>query len=570
MENFPVKLFTQSDNLMERRSKKILFLLFGIVCFFTGAFIADEKFLINGDDVLHAEKIIGITFTQAETDSMLPLLSEQLKNIDNMRKVYLPNSVPPAFNFNPIPKGKSISKIQRPFKVSDYSKTVVPADINQLAYFSIGQLAFLIRTKKITSVKLTEFYMQRLKKYSPQLHCVITFTDSLAMVQAHKADSEIAAGKYRGLLHGIPFGIKDMYATKNYPTTFGSPPYKNQMIYDDATVVKKLSNAGAVMIAKLSLGELAMDDVWFGGLTRNPWDTTKGSSGSSAGPASAVSAGLVPFAIGSETWGSIISPATTCGVTGLRPTFGRVSRSGAMALSWTMDKVGPLCRNTEDCAIVLNSICGIDGEDEAMIDAPFNYSPQINLKGMKIGYFKNDFDLDTSINKPFNNAVIEQLKKMGARLIPLKLPTLPVNDMVMLLMCEAASAFDELTLTNRDDLMVQQNKYRWPNLFRAAHFFPATDYIRANRLRYLLVQQMNDVMNQADICIAPSLSGDNLLVTNLTGHPSVVVPSGFIDAKTPTSIVFIGQLFEEGKMLAVAKKYQDETGFHLLHPPMFK
>ena len=555
---------------MFNTKKGIAFILFGSICFGLGAFIADENFLIHIDDVQHAQKIISMNFTPSETDSILPLLSDQLKNIENMRKVELPNSVPPAYNFNPIPIGKTFSKIQKPFKSSDYSKAIMPADINQLAYYSTGQLAFLIHTKKITSVKLTEFFMQRLKKYSPQLHCVITFTDSLAMQQARNADKEIAAGKYRGMLHGIPYGIKDMYATKNYPTTYGAPPYINQVINEDATVVKKLREAGAVLIAKLSLGELAMDDVWFGGLTRNPWDTTKGSSGSSAGPAAAVSAGLVPFAIGSETWGSIISPASVCGVTGLRPTFGRVSRSGAMALSWTMDKVGPLCRNTEDCAIVLNAICGVDGKDEAMIDVPFNYSPVVNLTGIKIGYFKNEFERDTIINKPFNDAVMEQLKKAGAQLVPLELPKLPVNDMSILLMCEAASAFDELTLTNRDDLLVQQNKYRWPNFFRAAHFFPATEYIRANRLRYLLVQQMNDVMKQVAICIAPSLAGDNLLVTNLTGHPSVVIPTGFVDAKTPTSIVFIGQLFEEGKMLAIAKKIQDAAGEQLKHPPMFK
>ena len=554
---------------MKSFKNKLLFALFGIVCFVMGAFIGDEKYFITREDIVHAEKIIGVTFTEAETDSMIPKLTEQLNNINNMRKIDLPNNVPTAFNFNPLPAGKIINKVQISFKTSDYSKTVLPADINQLAYYSIGQLAFLISTKKITSVRLTEFYLQRLKKYTPQLHCVITFTDSLALQQARTADAEIAAGKYRGLLHGIPYGIKDMFATKNYPTTYGSPPYKNQMILEDATVVKKLYNAGAVLIAKLSLGELAMGDVWFGGLTRNPWDTAKGSSGSSAGPASAVSAALVPFAIGSETLGSIISPATVCGVTGLRPTFGRVSRKGAMALSWTMDKVGPLCRNAEDCAIVLNIICGVDGKDEAMIDAPFNYSPIVNIKELRIGYFKNDFDIDTA-QKTYDDAAMEQLKKMGAQLIPLQLPKLPVNDMTMLLACEAASAFDELTLTNRDDRMVQQNRNSWPNIFRAAHFFPATEYIRASRLRYLLIQQMDEVMKQVDICIAPSLTGDNLTVTNLTGHPSVVVPSGFIDAKTPTSIVFIGQLFEEGKMLAVAKKYQDATGFQLLHPLGFK
>jgi len=552
-----------------KKSKKTV-LLSGIICFLMGAIITYAIEVINRDDVMHAQKLIGMNFTQPEIDSMLPLLNDQLQNIENMRKVDLPNSVPPAFNFNPIPTGMKISKEKPEFQSSDYSETKLPENINDLAYYSIGELAYLIQNKKITSVKLTELYIQRLKKYAPQLHCVITYTDSLAMAQALKADEEITAGNYKGLLHGIPFGIKDMYATKNYKTTFGSAPYENQYIDEDATIVKKLREAGAVMIAKLSLGELAMDDIWFGGLTRNPWDTSKGSSGSSAGPASAVSAGLVPFAIGSETWGSIVSPGTVCGVTGLRPSFGMVSRSGAMALSWTMDKVGPLCRNTEDCAIVFNAIYGIDGKDEAMIDAPFIYSPKINIKDIKIGYFKKDFESDTGVNKPFNDAAIEQLKKLGATLIPIELPDFPVYDMSMLLTCEAASAFDELTLTNRDDLMTQQNMYRWPNFFRAAHFFPATEYIRANRLRYLLIQKMNEVMKQVDVCIGPSLAGNNLLITNLTGYPSVVVPSGFIDAKTPTSIVFTGQLFEEGKMLAAAKLYQDATKFHLMHPPMFQ
>lgn len=554
---------------MSNLKKIILLSIFGLCCFLLGAFIPDEKFAINVEDVKYAEKLIGIHFTKSETDSMLPLLSEQLKNIENLRKFDLPNNIPPAYIFNPIPIGFEIKKGQKPFISSDYSKTVMPADMNQLAYYSVGELAYLLRTKKITSVKLTEFYLQRLKKYSAQLYCVITYTDTLAMQQARKADAEIKAGKYRGMLHGIPFGIKDMYATKNYPTTYGAPPYRDQVINEDATVVKKLQEAGAVLIAKLSLGELAMDDVWFGGMTRNPWDTTKGSSGSSAGPAASVSAGLLPFAIGSETWGSIISPATVCGVTGLRPSFGRVSRSGAMALSWTMDKVGPLSRNVEDCAIVFNAIYGVDGKDQAMIDAPFNYSPFLNLKGLKIGYFKSDYDADT-LNQTFNEAAMEQLKKMGVQLIPIALPQLPVNDMAPLLMCEAAAAFDELTLTNRDDLLVQQNQYRWPNFFRAAHFFPATEYIRANRLRYLLIQQMNTIMQQIDVCIAPSLAGDNLLTTNLTGHPAVVLPSGFLDEKTPTSLVFIGQLFEEGKLLAIAKKYQDATTHHLKHPPLFQ
>ncbi len=547
--------------------KKVLFAtLICSSCFVLGALFADEISKINSDDVHHAQRFMGIEFSQTEIDSMLPLLNEQKKNISVMRKISLPNNVPLSYVFNPIPLGKIINKIQPSFSTLGYDKTILPRNPNDLAYYSIGQLAWLLKSKQITSVQLTEFFIARLHKYAPMLNCVITYTDSLAMQQARKADIDITEGRYLGMLHGIPYGIKDMFATKNYPTTYGTSPYRNQMIREDATVVKKLEDAGAVLIAKLSLGELAMDDKWFGGQTRNPWNTAKGSSGSSAGPASSVSAGLLPFAIGSETWGSIVSPATICGVTGLRPSFGQVSRYGAMALSWTMDKVGPLCRNVEDCAIVFNSIRGVDGKDQAMIDAPFNYPPTIDLKGMKIGFFKEDFEKDTIVNEPYSNAAFEQLKKMGAQLVPIELPSLPVKDMSLLLVCEAASAFDELTLSNTDDMMAQQSINSWPNIFRAAHFIPATEYIRANRLRWLLIQQMEAVMKKVDICIAPSLGGDNLLVTNLTGHPSVVVPNGFIDVKTPTSMVFIGQLFEEGKLLAVAKMYQDSTAFHLKHP----
>ncbi|TAH41339.1 MAG: amidase [Bacteroidetes bacterium] len=555
---------------MKRFLKKYLFIIGGIILFTGGALVSDAIKKFSAKDVQTAQKFISVNFSEMEADSMLDLLALHKENFDVMRTFPLSNSIPPAFIFNPIPIGKKIDLSKRFCVMSDYDSTILPADINELAYFSIGQLAHLIKTKKITSEKLTAFFLDRLKKHSPALNCVITYTDELALLQAKQADKEISAGIYRGVLHGIPYGIKDMFATKNYPTSFGTPPFRDQLINEDATVVKKLQDAGAVLIAKLSLGELAMDDIWFGGQTRNPWDTIKGSSGSSAGPAAAVAAGLVPFAIGSETWGSIVSPATACGVTGLRPTFGRVSRSGAMALSWTMDKIGPLCRNVEDCAMVLNAIAGIDPKDPVMIDVPFNYDPIIDLTKLKIGFFPDDFAKDTSINKPYNMASLEYLKNMGVELIPLKLPDLPVNDMSLLLECEVAAAFEELTLTNRDDEMVQQNKNRWPNYFRAAHFIPATEYIRANRLRYLLIQEMDRMMSRVDLCIAPSLAGDNLLITNLTGHPSIVIPNGFINESSPTSIVFIGQLYEEGKLLSVAKKYQDKTAFHLIHPPLFK
>ncbi|MBE0648742.1 MAG: amidase [Bacteroidales bacterium] len=552
-----------------KRIKRILMVcLVGMTCVLTESCIRNEVDRITAADVNHAQKLIGMEFSRVETDSMLTMLNEQLKNYENMRKVKLPNNVPPAFEFNPIPVGKRFETEQKPPVFSDYSGTLLPADMHDLAFYSIGQLYWLIHSKQISSEQLTQFFLDRLKQYSPMLNCVVTFTDSLAFAQAKQADRELASGKDRGLLHGIPFGIKDMFYTKNYRTTFGSPPFENQLVDEDATVVERLRDAGAVMIAKLSLGELAMDDVWFGGKTRNPWDTTKGSSGSSAGPASAVSAGLVPFAIGSETWGSIVSPSTVCGVTGLRPTYGRISRNGAMALSWTMDKIGPLCRNAEDCAIVLDAIYGPDGKDQTVFDIPFNYSPEIDFSELKIGVITSDFNQD-STNKAFNEAALIKLKEMGATLIPVQLPGFPYMDMSILLMCEAASAFDDLTLSNRDDLMVQQAQDRWPNLFRAAHFIPATEYIRANRLRYLMVQQMDALISQYDVIVAPSHAGDNLLATNLSGHPSVVLPNGFLDEKTPVSIVFTGQLFGEGKLIAVAKKYQDATGFQKKHPPMF-
>lgn len=381
-------------------------------------------------------------------------------------------------------------------------------------------------------------------------------------------DYEIQAGKYRGLLHGIPFGVKDLLSTKDYKTTWGSVPFKDQMINEDATVISKLEDAGAVLCAKFSMGELAWGDVWFGGKTRTPWDTSKGSSGSSAGSASAVSAGLIPFSIGTETYGSIISPSTVCGVTGLRPTYGRVSRTGAMALSWSMDKIGPICRTAEDLAIVFSAIIGADNKDQTIYNVPFIYNPDIDLKKLRIGYLKNDFDKQYDFHKN-DSIAISVLLKLGVELIPIKLPEFPVNDLAIILSAEAAAAFDELTRSNKDDLMVRQIKNAWPNSFRASRFIPAVEYINANRIRYLLIQEMNELFRNIDLYIAPSWEGDNLLLTNLTGHPAVVIPTGFMDDNTPASITFIGNLFDEGKIVALAKAFQDATDFHKKHPPLF-
>jgi len=542
--------------------KRKLIILFPIVIFaYFLTFSEDNS--ITKTEIVGAEMLIGLSFDDAERDSMIEGLNEQLENYKVVREYHLQNSVLPAVLFNPIPMGFKFEEDQKPIRFSDYSYTKLLENIDELAFYSIGELAELIKSKQISSVELTMFFLERLKKYDPVLHCVIALTEERAMEQAKLMDEELAAGKYRGLLHGIPFGVKDLLATKDYKTTWGAEPYKGQMINKDAAVIKKLETAGGVLVAKLTMGALAWGDVWFGGKTRNPWNTEKGSSGSSAGPASAVSAGLVPFAMGTETWGSIVSPSTVCGVTGLRPTYGRVSRTGAMALSWSMDKIGPICRNTEDLAIVFAAIYGKDGIDPTLYDAPapFNYLPVVDLSKIKIGYLKNDFDKDYAFHQ-IDSLTLAKLGELGAELIPVELPDVDVNALSFILSAEAGAAFDELTLSNRDDLLVRQIKNAWPNTFRSARFIPAVEYINANRVRTILINEMHKLFKKVDLYIAPSWEGDNLLLTNLTGHPCVVLPNGFSDEGTPTSISFIGNLFDEGKLIAVAKKYQDATDWN--------
>lgn len=527
----------------------------------------EEEPVIKKENVAAAEKIIGLEFTEEEQDSMLDELNDNFKNYLKLRELNPDNSVPPALLFNPVPVGMKFEKGENQLKLSPPENKAVPTNLEELAFYSVRDLAELIRTRKVTSMQLTQMYLERLKRYDPQLHCVITLTEDLALKQAKQADAEIAAGKYRGLLHGIPYGGKDLLAVKGYKTTWGAMPYKDQYIDQDATVIKKLREAGAVLVAKLTMGALAWGDVWFGGKTRNPWNLEQGSSGSSAGSASAVSAGLVAFAIGTETWGSIVSPSTRCGDTGLRPTFGRVSRSGAMALSWSMDKIGPICRTVEDCAIIFDVIRGSDGLDQTVTDFPFNYNSDIDLTKLRVGYLKSEFEEDTTFAKT-NEATLEQLKSMGVELVPIELPDIPVYSISFILSAEAAAAFDELTLSGRDSLLVRQIKNAWPNVFRASRFIPAVEYLQANRIRYEMIQRMAQLMEKVDLYVAPSFE-TNLLLTNLSGHPCVVVPNGFNEEGSPTSISFTGRLYDEGNLLAFAKAYQDATDFHKKHPPLF-
>ena len=552
--------------------KLLLPCLLGLTCFLAGAFVAnhdDPQKPLTADVVEAAARVFGLDFTSAERDSMVSDLNSKRNDYATIRTVDLTNDVAPALYFNPLPAHFKMPTGPSSFKTSTMGVVKLPANRDELAFYTVAQLGELIRTRQISSEDLTRFFLTRLKTYDPKLHCVVTLTEDLALQQARRADAELKAGKYRGPLHGIPYGAKDLLAKKGYKTTWGSVPYKDQVLDLDATVIQRLEAAGAVLCAKLSMGELAMGDVWFGGMTRNPWDIETGSSGSSAGAGSSVSAGLLPFAIGTETLGSIVSPSTVCGLTGLRPTFGRVSRHGAMALSWSMDKIGPMTRSVEDCAMVFNAIYGPDGNDPTVIEAPFRYASVASLKGMKIGYLDKAFASDYP-NKANDAATLETLRKLGATLVPITLPAFNYGALRLIIGVEGGAAFDELTRNNKDDLMVRQGRNAWPSVFRSARFVPAVEYLQANRIRTKLINEMHEVLQKAgvDAYISPTYAGGNLTLTNLTGHPCVVLPNGFTAKGLPTSITFMGGLFTEGYVLAIAKAYQDATDWHKKHPAL--
>jgi Asp-tRNA(Asn)/Glu-tRNA(Gln) amidotransferase A subunit family amidase len=534
---------------------------------------------ITVETIASAEEVAGLHFDAGERELMLDGLKQQEERIEALHKIPLANSVSPAIVFDPLPPGKAfISETRKPMVRSQVAARRIGKDLDELAFLPVTELSELVRKRQVTSLALTQMYLARLKRYDPVLHCVITLTEDRALNQARAADAEIARGKYRGPLHGIPWGAKDLLAVRGYKTTWGAGPYKDQTIDTDATVVQRLDAAGAVLVAKLSLGELAQGDIWFGATTRNPWKVDQGSSGSSAGPASATAAGLVGFAIGSETLGSISSPSTRCGTTGLRPTFGRVPRTGAMALSWTMDKLGPLCRSVEDCAMVLDAIYGPDGQDNTVIPAPYHWNARLSPRSLRVGYVKSAFDLRATDptdpkrtlhgTKKFDDAALDALKRLGINLSPITLPDIQYDAMRIILTAEAAAAFDELTRSDRDKLLVQQGKFDWPNTFRLSRFIPAVDYVNANRLRSIAIKQWDELMSTVDVIVTPTGAANlsQLVATNLTGHPALILPNGFRDDGTPVSLTFLAGLFQEAKLLAVARAYQDATGFHLRHP----
>ncbi len=528
----------------------------------------DDQITIR--DIKVAEKLFGLEFSNAERDSMLRSVNQNLESFNAIHEYSLENRIAPSLVFNPIPIGFQPDMESRPINWPLPEEVNLPENRDKIAFYSVAELSVLIRTGKISSLELTRFFMDRLEKYSDTLECLVTLTPEVALEQARQADEEIGKGVYRGPLHGIPYGIKDLFAYPDYPTSWGAMPFKEQVFDEKAMVIRKLEEAGAIMLGKLTLGALAMGDVWYGGKTRNPWNLEDGSSGSSAGSAAATAAGLLPFAIGTETWGSIVSPSTRCGVTGLRPTFGRVSRAGGMALSWSMDKAGPICRSALDCGLVLQAITGKDPADPGTRDIPFNYAPVTHLNTLKIAYLDYLFD-DEQNNRNNDSLTLEIFKELGAELQTVSLPDdIPVDALSLILDVEAAAAFDQLTRSKQDDLLVRQGRNAWPNNFRQARMIPAVEYIQANRIRSLLISQMNSLFQDYDVIIAPSFGGDQMLMTNLTGHPCLVMPNGMNDKGSPASICLLGNLFDEGKLIEVARHYQLATAFEDKHPPLFK
>ncbi len=507
---------------------------------------------VTPEMIQQAEWIAGLKLSEEDRKTTAESVNQVLRWAETMRQVKLDNSVPPALCFSPVPWQKDGHQGRGEVALTETAVPKKPDSEETLAFMPVSELAGLIRTRQVSSVELTKLYLERLRKHDPALLCVVTLTEEVALKQAEQADRELAAGRYRGPLHGIPWGAKDLIAYPSYKTTWGATPFKEQKLDVKATVAQRLEEAGAVLVAKLTLGALAQGDRWFGGMTRNPWNPKIGSSGSSAGSASATAAGLVGFAIGSETLGSIVSPCRVCGTTGLRPTFGRVSRHGCMTLAWSMDKLGPLTRSVEDCALVLGVIHGADGLDSAAVDRPFSWPLKRDLRTLRVGYFES---------KGEEPAELKALREIGVKLVPIKLPDkYPVTPLRIILTAEAATAFDDVTRRN-----ITEGLNTWPRTFRQGQFITAVEYLRANRIRTLLMHEMEEMMSKVDCYIG----GNDLLLANLTGHPTLVMPNGFFkqgDIEMPKSITFTGRLFGETELLAVCHAYQQATGFHLRHP----
>jgi Asp-tRNA(Asn)/Glu-tRNA(Gln) amidotransferase A subunit family amidase len=550
-----------------------------------------EPSRVTAEMLKDALALAGLTFSEEDQKAILQGVNRNLTSFEEVRKIDIPNDVAPPFYFSPLVPGMKVNRTRQPLV---FSAPVVkrPANLEDAAFWPVVQLAQLIKTRQVTSVELTQMYLSRLHKYNGKLNCVVTFLDDVALAEAKKADAEIAAGKYKGPLHGIPWGAKDIIAVKGYKTTWGSNAYKDQMIEEDASVVTMLRDAGAVLLAKLASGELAQGDQWFGGQTKNPWNLEQGSSGSSAGPGSATAAGCCAFAIGTETSGSILSPSGRCGVTGLRPTFGRVSRHGVMALSWTQDRLGPMCRYAEDCALVMSVIARPDGQDLSVSEMPFNFNAHLDIRKLRVGYLKDGFDeVRDPAGKAMNEKAIAQVQALGVKLVEVKMPDWTIDGSSYGV--ESAVFFDELVRSGRDKQLTNPGRATG---FRSARLIPAVEYLQSQRARTMMMMKLAEATANVDVYLVPVNSGGggggrgrgtasagrggdpnqrrrsviqtHFAMANTACYPAVNVVHGFTDAGTPGSFTFYARPFGEAELLAVAKAYQDATGFHLKHPTL--
>jgi Asp-tRNA(Asn)/Glu-tRNA(Gln) amidotransferase A subunit family amidase len=547
--------------------------------------------------------ISGVSFGEDDQKSMLTAVNASLSRYEEIRNLHIPNNVAPPFYFSPLTPGMKVNRTREPLRFS--TPTVKrPANLEDAAFWPVAQLAQLIKTRQCTSTELTKMYLARLHKYNEKLNCVVTFLDEVALAQAKQADSEISAGKYKGPLHGIPWGAKDIIAVKGYKTTWGSGAYKDQMLDEEASLVEMLRDAGAVLLAKLTTGELAQGDQWFGGQTKNPWNIEQGSSGSSAGPASATAAGLVAFGIGSETSGSILSPSARCGVTGLRPTFGRISRYGVMALSWTQDRMGPLCRYAEDCALVMSVIARPDGRDLSVSEIPFNYNAHLDIRKLRVGYLDGAFEETRDpLAKKADEQTMEQVKALGLKLVPVKVPEWTID--TSSIGVESGVFFDDLIRSGRDKQMTNPGR---ANSFRTSRMIPAVEYLQSQRARSMMMAKLAEATADVDVYLVPvnsggggpaggrgrggavpdasaaaagrgraggggggfnrSVVGRHFSMANLACYPALNVVNGFAESGTPLNITFYARPFGEAELLALGKAYQDASGFHLKRPAL--
>lgn len=510
---------------------------------------------VDVEALASGERLLDLTFTDAEREAMRAQVAEHVAWYRELRAAGLRNDEPPAERFDPRLPGMDLPTA-REVHLATAAVGDLPGDAEDIAFASIAQLSHWLRTRQISSVDLTGLYLDRLRRFGPRLECVITLTEELAMRQARRADQEIARGGWRGPLHGLPWGAKDLLDTRGIRTTWGAAPFRDQVPDRDAAVVARLAEAGAVLVAKLSLGALAYGDVWFDGRTRNPFHPAQGSSGSSAGSAAATAAGLVTFSIGSETWGSIASPSARCGATGLRPTFGRVSRAGAMALCWSLDKIGPICRSAADCAQVLAAIDGADPRDPTTQGVPLSIDLSRAVRGMRVGYLAAEYTERGASDD--DRATLDALRALGVELLPKAVPEIDAVGLIgFLIAVESAAAFDELTRSDRDDLMVRQDALAWPNLFRAARFIPAVEYLQASRLRRRAMLAAQALFADVDVIIAPQRQGALHALTNITGHPAITVRQSFRDDGTPRATTLWGGVYQDGRLLSLAHALEE-------------